>query len=132
MFFVVVEDLLHRLELTMHYEGLQAQAHIVDVQARLLRVDVSDLYLYLVDPQIAEERLELLIFLAYCSFLLVLLFLLFTLAGDSNLVIAQVEYFLLLFRISGLVGDVVHHLLMCRVSLLGCLRHGFGKTCPGN
>ena len=33
VFFVVVEDLLHRLELTMHDEGLQAQAHIMDVQA---------------------------------------------------------------------------------------------------
>ena len=33
VFFVVVEDLLHRLELTMHDERLQAQAHIVDVQA---------------------------------------------------------------------------------------------------
>ena len=65
-------------------------------------MDVRDLDLYLVDPQIAEERLELklLIFLADRSFFLVLLLLLFTLTNNSNLVIAQVQYFLILLRIS--------------------------------
>ena len=62
-------------------------------------MDVRDLDLYLVDPQIAEERLELLVFLADRSFLLVLLLLLFTLADGRNLgVIAHVQYLLLLFR----------------------------------
>ena len=65
-------------------------------------MDVRDLDLYLVDPQIAEERLELklLVFLAGRSFFLVLLLLLFTLTDDNNLVIAQVQYFLILFRFS--------------------------------
>ena len=65
-------------------------------------MDVRDLDLYLVDPQIAEEGLELklLIFLADRSFFLVLLLLLFTLTDDSNLVIAQCKYFLILFRFS--------------------------------
>ena len=87
MFFIGVKNLLHRLELTVHDERLQTQVHIVDVQAGIPSMDVSDLNLDLVDAKVAEEGLEALLFFAnLICFLrfLILLFLLGHLAFGPN------------------------------------------------
>jgi len=59
--FVLLEHLVHRLELTVLDEGGESYVHVVHIEARALRMNVGQVDANLIDPEVPKERLELLL-----------------------------------------------------------------------